>query len=483
MTSVRRSLAINTFTYIGSFILTLCSTVIVSRLLTPAEIGVFSVAVSLVALGHVFRDFGIGQYLVQETTINRDKMRAAFTVMVTISWFIAFLLFVLRFPLSDFYGNPGIARVLTALAINFLILPFGAPLLSVLRREMQFGRIAFVNLGSQTVMATTTVTLAFNDFSYMCMAWGSVAGNVTTVLLLSFLRPADAFILPKFSALGDVFRFGAKASTATLASEIGSTAPDLILGRTLGFSEVAFYSRAAGLVTLITSNLVGIVRSVYFPSFAKSFRAGGDMASIFARATAHLVGIIVPLFAIMALVAAPLIAFLFGDQWTRSAPLASLLCGYALITAPFTLAADSLIASGKIGLYMRCQLVVQGVRVLAMLTSLVMPLEHVVLALGFASVIQALIYSKALKISLNLSTRTLLREIWPSYALIPFALFGPALVLAGNHFAGSPLTNFLLLAASGLSALPGWLLGLWVFGHPLLLEINAPLQRYLLNRK
>lgn len=477
MASVRLSLAINAFTQIGSLALTIAGMVVVSRLLTPAEIGLFSVSVSIIAFGHVFRDFGIGQYLVQAQEVDRDKLRSAFTVMLSISWFIALILFVARQPLSRFYGYPGVADVLEILALSFIILPFGAPHLSILRREMKFGLISFVTLSALAVQTATTISLAMMGASYMSMAWGAVAGNLATVLLLVGHRPRDALLMPKLSGIGEVLRFGTKSSTASLAGEIGSSAPDLILGRTLGFADVAIYSRACGLTTMVMNQLVNVVRGVYFPAFANSVRSGRDPASIYASTVTQLLGFIAPLLALMAFLASPLIAFLFGHQWDRAVPLATLICCYTLLTSPFSLADVSLVACGKVDVLMRSQLKIQTLRIAAILTSISFNLEAMVIVLGGAYVLEALIYMRALKGAVNLTPGILWRAIWKSYALIPASLAGPALVLAANHYAALGLHDFWLLAISGLTALAGWMVAIFLLRHPLLPEIHGLARR------
>ena len=113
--SVRRSLGITGLAEIATFLFSLLSAIVVSRLLRPDEIGVFSVAVSVIGFAHILREFGVGQYLVQLREITREHLRAAFTVMLIISWSMAALLFILKDPLATFYAHEGIAQVLALL--------------------------------------------------------------------------------------------------------------------------------------------------------------------------------------------------------------------------------------------------------------------------------------------------------------------------------------------------------------------------------
>jgi O-antigen/teichoic acid export membrane protein len=74
MVSLRRSMAISIAERYLSIALTLVSFVVVARLLTPTDIGLFSIASAIVGVAQVVRDFGVGSYLVQE---NETHCRSA----------------------------------------------------------------------------------------------------------------------------------------------------------------------------------------------------------------------------------------------------------------------------------------------------------------------------------------------------------------------------------------------------------------------
>ena len=54
-------------------LLSLAGGMIISRLLTPAQTGIYSVAAVLLGVAQVLRDFGAGQYLVQERELTRPS--------------------------------------------------------------------------------------------------------------------------------------------------------------------------------------------------------------------------------------------------------------------------------------------------------------------------------------------------------------------------------------------------------------------------
>lgn len=470
--AIRRSLGFSALTQLINFLLSFGSVIIVSRLLTPEEIGIFSVSVSLLGFAHILRDFGVGNYLIQVKEVTRPKMRAAFSVMLYSSWLIAALLFLVRGPIADFYNREGVAEVIGLIALNFLIVPFGAPILSVMRREMQFGRITIVSTANTFVQVSVTVICAMNGFSYLSMAWGSIAGMATNVTLLLIMRPRESMLLPTTRGLREVLQFGFKSSATSIATEVGSAAPDLIFGRTLGFSAVAYFSRAASLAHMASGQLMRIVQNVFLPAFARDIRNGEDPATLYIRAMLHITGITAPMVAFFAIMAQPLILFLFGEQWSQSTLLATLLCIYSLLFSPFSLAGNALIAAGHISQVMHIQLAVQCVNVSTLLSSLWLTLEQVVMLLVLSTLMSAVLHARALKQKFGLSPRRLFRALRQSFILVPLTAAAPLSLRLSEHFQAIELSPFLQLAAGGCFFAAAWLVAIYHLRHPLSDELD-----------
>jgi O-antigen/teichoic acid export membrane protein len=469
--SVRRSLGISALTEVAVFLLSLLSVVVVSRLLMPDEIGVFSVAVSIVGFAHILRDFGAGQYLIQLREITREHLRAAFTVMLMISWSMAALLFAVRYPLATFYAHDGLAQVLALLAINFLLLPFGSHILSVLKREMQFGKVAVAGLTSTSVQVFVTIATALAGESYLSMAWGSIAGTISNVIILSLLRRDYALLTPTRNGLREVLSFGSKSSATSILGELGASGPDLIFGRTLGFDAVAYFSRAMSLNNMVFGKFISVIRQVYFPAFAKGVREGHNVATLYYHSITLVVGLAAPLIVVMAIVADIIILVLFGPQWQRSADLAVVLCAFELIRTPIILAAPSLTACGHISTVMRAHMLIQGAVLLLLSLSIWLDLEYVVYSLILARLIETFLFLRALHRHLDINLSRLWLHIQNSYLLVPFAAAGPALLRVSAPYTQIDLFPLLFLASSAVLAATGLVLGVFLIQHPLREEI------------
>ncbi len=474
---VRRALGVTGISQAVTFVLSFASVVIVSRLLKPEEIGIYSVAVSVLGLAHVFREFGVGQYLVQARSVGEQQFRAAFSVAILSSWLIALALFLLRGPMSAFYGHQGIGEVLLLMAVNFLVLPLGTPVMAMMKRELQFNRLAGLQIFGAVVQTGVTIIAAWMGESYLSMAWGSIAMTLSKMVVVQIMRPGQTFIMPGTQGIREVLRFGGISSSAAVVHQVGSAAPDLILGRTLGFAEVALFSRGVGLYRMVVERVYALVRRVHFPIYASDLRKGGDATVLYCRATDYLVGVVAPVLAVLAVLSHPLILFVFGEQWTRSVWVSVVICSASILTVPYSLCSLSLTAAGHVGANLRLELVTQGVKVLLLMSSVWWPLEKVVLLLSLAYLCEAAASQRALHRAFGLGPLSLLKAIWRGLALVPFAAAGPALAVGLAHHWGvlNEQRLAVLLVGSATAAL-GWGAGLLVLSHPLKAELARVLR-------
>ncbi len=74
MVPIRKSLALSVSSAYSILIVNTISVMIVSRILTPEEIGIYSVCAAIVGTAAIIRNSGIGEYLIQERELNPDHI-------------------------------------------------------------------------------------------------------------------------------------------------------------------------------------------------------------------------------------------------------------------------------------------------------------------------------------------------------------------------------------------------------------------------
>ncbi|WP_307849257.1 lipopolysaccharide biosynthesis protein [Rhodospirillum rubrum] len=475
MSNIRIALVWSMLDRIFTVAMGFASVTILARLLTPAEVGVFGVAYSVVGLSQTLRDFGTSSYLIQEKELTPQRIRSAFGVTLLTGWTLGGTIFLLADTIAAFYGQPELATVLRIICLTLVLWPFGSPILSLLRRDMRFKTLSFIGMATALAQPTVAVTLVYLGYSYYGLAWAVVAEVAVSVLLTTILRPKETWMWPSLREWRRVGVFGLSMAGISLIGSLNTYASDLVLGRTLGFVNSGFYSRATGLISLFRDRIWGGGHAVLMSEFARLHRENGDVKGSFLRASVMVTGIFWPLFALLALMALPVVRILFGLNWDDSVPLVRLLACAAMISVPWFPGGTLLLATGHVTLQLRLSIVMVAVQIPALIL-----LSHLGLIwVPLVSVLTGLIMAGMLGIYTRRILGLAAGEVWLATLRSVPATLGicvvPLLVLVFCH--PEPRLGEPWLWVAGFGAILGAVIGYYAVSHPMAGEIDAILRK------
>jgi O-antigen/teichoic acid export membrane protein len=482
VTSSRRAVLLALLEGNTRFVLGMVSVVILARLLTPAEIGVFSIGYGFAALAHIFRELGVNAYVIQERELTRERLRAAFAVSLGMAWIVAGILAIGSTWIAQFYRIDELRPIVLLLAANFILVPFGSITLTVLRRDLEFTKLFVINLTSMVFGTAVTIGLAAAGVGAISMAWGSTVTLAVTVAICALMRPSSVPTLPGLGEVQRVLSFGVWTAGGSAIGQAGISAPDMIIGRVLGATETGLFSKAYGIVDTFNRLVLQAIHTFSTPHFSSRIRAGLEVRETYLHAVSLITGLAWPFFTIAAVCTAPLVHVMLGDQWDAAIPVARVLCASAAVSAAFAPFPNLLIAAWGAKAYGSYISLAALVRIIAVLATAWLGLEAVGYGLIAASLAAAFAAMRSLEGRISIAAGDLWRAVRQSLTLSLFALAGaaPSVWLLAHGAAWVQLLVSLVLA--GL----GWLLGIVLLRHPLWGEIksaSSPALRWVAGRK
>ena len=457
------------------------SSIIIARILTPADIGIFSIAVLLSALAGTVRDFGVTQYLIQEKDLTADKIRAAMALSIVVGWCLAALLFLLSGPVARFYREPGVSSVVNVLACTFILVPFGSVVMAMLRRHLAYWAIFKVRVGSTMVTATTSVVLAIQGFGYMSLAWSALGGVLVTVLLCGFHRPPGLPRIPSFARIPQVLSFSGPVVASGVIGELSRGIPELAVGKAQNMDAVGLLGRALGLRSMLDKVLISALWSIVLPYFSKLEREQGDLKASYARVQAYVTGIAWPLMLFLGAAASPIIAVLYGPQWGASVPLVRVVCIAGVLATALPFFSAVLLSRGRPDATLKMQFLCVPIRLVFVIAAAPFGLLAVCVAMVASSAFDLVVSYGFLRRVTTLNWRDLLEGSVRSFAVMVVSGIGP--VWIGFMAERMALPQFVALLIASLTAGLGWIAGVYLFKHPVRNEIAMIASRLRGNRR
>lgn len=464
MSQLKKSLGLSFASQYTEMIIQFIGVMFLARLITPEEIGIYSVAAFLMALLHVFRDFGVGKYLIQVDELTPERIRSAYGVAIILACGIGLLLYAISPMVARFYNEPRVADILAVMSVSFAITPLGGLLTSIFRRNMEFKKILIVRFVSAMSHVITAVTLASHGFGALSLAWANFAGILSFGITAMALRAPGTPFMPSFRKMKEILSFGSISSMGNIVTVLGTNGPDVIIGKAISLAASGYFSRANGLVQMFRTLVNGAIVPLVLPYFSQLRREKGEAAPAYHAAVEYLTVFSWPFFTVMALLALPTVRVLYGLQWDASVPVVQIMCIMGAASSLTTFAGDVMIAYGKVGQAAASQVLTQPVRIVAILLACPFGLVAVAVALVLAECYTVAITSRRLYAATGIEFAKVLRATGKSAVVTVFSAIGPAIVmllfLDGSH-------AWLALVVGGCGALIGWFAGIVLTGHPI----------------
>ena len=474
--SIRRSLVFSYLDRYASLVISIGSTMVIARLLTPADIGVFSVTMVLLAFVTTVRDMGAGGYLVQEKELTVDRIRAVWAVQLGLGSLLGLIVFAASFPVAAFYEEPRMRDIMMVVALTYLINPFGSLTYAWQIREMQFERLALVRFVSTVGGAVASIVLALRGFGPMSLALGALASTVVNALMASHYRPRHFPWLPSVKELPRVFAYGSRTTAASILTTLGGGAPELLLGKLQTMSDVGYYSRANGFLGMFDRLVMSGIASVAIPWFARKSRDHGDISESFLRATSYVTAVGWAFAAAAAFLAFPAIRLLYGDQWDAAVDLTRVLAVGLALSMPAAMCTAALMAVGAVKQVLSATTWVTLSTILLAAIGASQGVLALAVCMALVNLLRTVLLLRQLHGVIRFDWRDYWRRLRASAAIGIGAGIGPAIALFVFREVESSIWPSLIVGAAG--GLLGFVGGLFLLHHPLADELRTVMAKF-----
>ena len=480
MSAIRRAMLITLSERYFALAANFLTVALVSRLLTPAEIGLSVIGMAIVGFALAAREFASPNFLIQHRDLTLEEIRKAFAVMLLLTLAITLILAVSAQAIAWAYDEQRLVPYLQVVSASILVELISAPVLSLLRRDMAFGKVALINVSIAGTAAVMTIGLALLGFSYMSFAWAWLTSAAVGAALALCVHSDWRIFRPLFGGWRGMLTFGGYNGATVLLHRAYESLPYLMLGRILSLDAAAYFSRGLMLCQLPDKLFLHGVVSVILPAFSAEVRNGRTLRAPYLRAIALLTGIQWPALVVLALLAHPAVQVLFGSQWSGVVPLVQVMAIASMFSFSFELNYPVLVSMGAVRDSFLRGLVIWPISALILTVFAFFGLQAVAWSMLIALPFQALVSLHFIRRHVAITWTDVATTLWRSLVVAGTSALGPALLIALNGFRSDLSIGDAVLGA-GLAAI-GWLAGLFLTRHPLLAEIGKTMTGLGLDR-
>lgn len=299
---------------------------ILTRLLLPEAFGLIGLLDIFLAVAQTLMDGGLASALIQKSNASEKDFSTVFFTNLSIS-ILAYIILFLSAPLiARFYRLPQLVPIVRVLSLYIVSNALGIVQLTIIRKNLNFNRLAKINIFSYIIASVAAIIIAFSGgeaWSIVTLTLGYSVFVTLSAWMVSSWRPKLLF---STAALRNLFSFGGYFVGANILQEIARNLQGIIIGRRFSASYMGLYTQANKLDRITSYTVPNILVQVMYPVYSNIKDDDTRLRDMLGLNTRLIAGVLFPLFAILIIIAPSLIPFLFGDKWIGVIPYYQILC-------------------------------------------------------------------------------------------------------------------------------------------------------------
>lgn len=296
-------------------VLQILAAIILARLLTPSDFGLVAIITVLTSFAPLLIDFGLGDATTQRSKITPGQISSLFWICTGVGLTVALALAACSPLIAALYHEPLLKPIALCTAITFVLWGASNQHLALLRRTMQFGRIASIQFLGTLIGIIVAIVLAVAGFGY----WALVARPIANALCVTVGAWLACRWRPGFPAIDkdvkSMVQFGLHVVGFSVTYTIAKSVDRIGVGLVYSRDQLGYYQNA---VTLFENSIFAAYAQVHTVGSAALSKLQANPIALrqkYEAALSTMAFFLMPAAAILSVTAKDLVVILLGEKW------------------------------------------------------------------------------------------------------------------------------------------------------------------------
>ena len=305
--------------------LTILNLLLLARILSPDDFGLFAVAMMVYAFIEAMTFLGLGHALIQRKTVEPIYLNTLFVVNIVRGALLGMMVFALAEPVSWLMNSIESKQLIATIGLLPLIMGLHNPAMILFQKELQMKQELVFHLAGAIANFCISMALALQGHG----AWALIAGLISQALvqlvvsyLIQSYRPSLQFSRNTFS---EMFHFGKWLLASQGLKYFSNNLPSWVIGHYIGVQALGLYHVAGRFSQSIGNEFSALISTVAFPVFAKLQIHEEKLAMAYLRSQKIVLSASFLIFSCIIALSKPFVNIFLGDKWQGSEILIALL--------------------------------------------------------------------------------------------------------------------------------------------------------------
>lgn len=294
-------------------LLSILSTFVLARLLTPADFGLVALGTTMMLVMTEVTELSLAQALVRHANPTTAHFDTAWTLNALRGTVLGSAFALAGLPAAELYGDSRLNGIMLALGASIFMSGLTNPRRVLLTRELVFWQEFVLNVGQKFAGVAVSILIAYLYQSYWALVVGILATQAANVAISYMVLPY--LPRPRFVHARELFSFSVWVTAVQIVNTLNWRFDALFVGKFLGSTALGHYTVGNTLASIPTRETTSPLRQTFFPAFSSMRDDMPRLSAAYQRAQAVVTAVALPAGIGAALVADPLIRLMMGEKW------------------------------------------------------------------------------------------------------------------------------------------------------------------------
>ena len=301
---------------------------ILARILSPEAFGIVATVTMIISFADMFTDAGFQKYLIQHQFKNEKEKFQNTTVAFWTNLIISLLLWGVVSFFSDsiaiMVGNPGLGNVITIACISLPLTSFSSIQMALYRRDFNYKTLFFTRIVGILIPFVIIIPLALLGLSYWALIIGTICGNLSNAIILTFNSEWKPIRYYSFKILKDMLSFSLWSLVEAVSIWLTTWIGTFIVATELSSYYLGIYKTSMNTVNGIMAIITGATTPILFAALSEMQNDEEEYKKIFFKFQ-RLVGMLVIPLGVGIFIYRNLVTnIMLGSQWSEGSMLIGL---------------------------------------------------------------------------------------------------------------------------------------------------------------
>jgi PST family polysaccharide transporter len=245
-----RSAGVTVFAQVVAFSVQMIATVVLARLLVPADFGLVAMVTTFSLLLSYVGMIGFPEAVLQRQEIDRFLASNLFWINLAVGAVLSLGFAAAGSVLAKFYGDIRVERVTFAVSITIFLTCISVIHLALLKRAMRFSAVSINDIIARVASVTISVLLALAGWGYWALVAGVIAQPLSTAVGAWVLCRWIPSLPRRVPGTGSMIRFATHVYGSFSVDYCTHNLDNLLVGWRFGSLPLGFYKKAYELFVL-----------------------------------------------------------------------------------------------------------------------------------------------------------------------------------------------------------------------------------------